>query len=86
MLQALDENGPATLQRLNAAESMAELTRNAYRPGLVHAMNMQQQYFAVCIEIQRNAGIYRLSRPLDFARAGEALDLLEGHWQGSVRQ
>ena len=76
------ERGTGTeLVRLNHAESLAELTRNAYRPALVRAMDMLPAYFQACIAMQRRAGVYRLTRALDFSRAGETIDVLEGHWK-----
>ncbi len=81
ILHAREDSGKATLARLNTAESLSALTQNAYRPTLVRAMKMTPAYFDVSVAIQRSAGVYRLSRPMDFARAEEALDLLEQHWQ-----
>jgi hypothetical protein len=71
---------PAALDRLALAEATVELSENAYRPALVHAMNMAPAYFAASVAIQRHAGVFRLKRPMDFARADEALDLLEQSW------
>ncbi len=78
------EDGSVSLERLSAAEATAELTRNAYRPALVHSMNMGAEYFKATIAIQQHAGVYRLSRPIDFSRADEVLDLLEKHWSGTA--
>lgn len=75
-----DGNGPAALNRLSAAESLAELTRNAYRPTLVRAMQMTATYFEASIGMQRKAGVYRLDRVMDFSRVEETFDLLERHW------
>ena len=75
----------ATLQPLNAAESTSQLTMNAYRPALVHAMGMLPAYFAASAAILRTAGVFRLSRPMDFSRASESLDLLESHWAAMHR-
>ncbi len=80
ILHARDDGADASLSRLNSAESLAELTSNAYRPALVRAMNMIPAYFQALVAVQRNAGVYRLSRTMDFARAGEAVTLLEQHW------
>jgi hypothetical protein len=80
MLHSGAADEPSTLQPLNPAEAMSGLSANAYRPALVKAMEMRQAYFEASIAIQRHAGVYRLSRPLQFSRAGEAIDLLEAHW------
>lgn len=80
MLHAAEQGAAPTLERLNAAESMAQLPANSYRPALVHSMEMLPAYFAASAAIQRHAGVFRLSRPMDFSRAAEVLDLLERHW------
>jgi hypothetical protein len=73
----------ASLQRLGVADATMELSENAYRPALVHSMKMMPAYFAASVSIQRHAGVFRLNRPMDFARADESLDLLEQSWFGT---
>ena len=80
VLSAGDQGSEPSLTRLNPAESMAELLQNAYRPGLVRAMQMTPAYFHASAAIQRQAGVFRLSRPMDFRHADAVLDLLEQHW------
>jgi hypothetical protein len=82
ILKTSDEEA-ATLERLTLAEATVELSENAYRPTLVHSMNMTAAYFAASVSIQRHAGVFRLSRSMNFARADEALDLLEQSWKGA---
>ncbi|AFL89599.1 serine kinase of the HPr protein, regulates carbohydrate metabolism [Terriglobus roseus DSM 18391] len=82
MLHAAEAGATATVEPLNAAESMSLLTVNAYRPALVKAMQMVPTYFAASAALQRHAGVFRLSRPMDFSRAAESLDVLEAHWAG----
>jgi len=74
------EDGVSSLARLSNADALSELTLNAYRPALVRSMDMTQAYFHAAIGIQRSAGVFALTRPIDFARADEALDLLEARW------
>jgi hypothetical protein len=70
-----------SIRRLRAIEGMAELKRNAYRPALVAAMEMEEVYFRASAALQRTAGIYLLSRRLDFDATDALLDLLEDHWK-----
>ncbi len=78
ILKTSDEG--AVLERLGVADATVELLENAYRPWLVHPMKMTPAYFAAAVAIQRHAGVFRLNRPMNFARADEALDLLEQSW------
>ncbi len=73
------EEAPS-IHRLSALQGMVELKRNAYRPGLVTAMDMDEAYFTASVALQRSARVYVLSRQLDFGNAGALLDLLERHW------
>ena len=81
VLRAGEKDRSAELSRLSAAEALAELMDNAYRPMLVQAMNMQAAYFQVAVTIQRSAGVYRLSRPLDFSVVNDSVAMLERHWE-----
>ncbi len=81
ILHTREDVQATTLTKLNNAESLSVLMQNAYRPALVSAMGKIPLYFAMAVAIQRSAGIYRLSRPMDFSRTDETLDLLEEHWR-----
>jgi hypothetical protein len=70
-----------SIRRLSALEGMLELKRSAYRPAMVTAMEMEKAYFTASVALQRSAGVYILSRQLDFDAAGPVLDLLEEHWK-----
>jgi hypothetical protein len=80
VLRPAPQEEPPAIRRLSALEGLLELKRNAYRPGLVTAMDMDEAYFTASVALQRSAGVYVLSRPLDFAKAGALLDHLEDHW------
>jgi hypothetical protein len=80
VLRAAPPEEAPSVRRLSALQAMLELKRHAYRPGLVTAMDMDAAYFAASVALQRSAGVYVLSRRLDFANAGALLDLLEQHW------
>jgi len=81
ILRATPAGGPPSIRRLRAMEGMIELKRNAYRRFLVAAMDMEAAYFKASAALQQSAGIYVLSRPLDFAATDSLLDLLEDHWK-----
>jgi hypothetical protein len=66
--------------RLRPLEAMIELKRNAYRPMLIAAMQLESAYFKASAALQRGAGVYLLSRLLDFDAADQFLDMLETHW------
>jgi len=84
ILHAAEQGAASSVEALNVAEALSHLTANAYRPALVRAMEMFPAYFAASAAIQRHAGVFRLSRAMDFSRTEEVMDLLEAHW-GSVR-
>ncbi len=72
---------PDSLRRLRTLEGMRELRRNAYRPALVSAMDMEASYFAGSAALQVSAGIFCLSRKRDFTAADGLVELLEEHWR-----
>ena len=68
------------IERPNMAEAAALLRRNAYRPRLVARLNQKVLYFHAAATIANNAGIFRLTRKLDFAAMPEVVSSLERHW------
>ena len=72
---------PASIRRIPPLQAMLELKRNAYRPWLLAAMEAEKDFFSASAALQRNAGVYLLSRPKDFAAADSLLDMLEEHWE-----
>ena len=77
--RAVDDEAPS-VKRLSALEGMVELQRNAYRPALVAAMALNGLYFQTSATMQRTAGVYLLTRSLDFSRKAEVIQILEDHW------
>ncbi|MBF0546706.1 MAG: hypothetical protein HQM08_19825 [Candidatus Riflebacteria bacterium] len=71
---------PAYIQRIPPLRGMWELKQNAYRPWLLAAMEVGEEFFGASVALQRNAGVYLLGRQKDFAAADALLDLLEEHW------
>jgi hypothetical protein len=81
ILRTAPADEPPSIRRLSAMEGMIELKRNAYRRFLVAAMDMEVAYFKASAALQQSAGIYVLSRPLDFAATDSVVNLLEDHWK-----
>lgn len=65
----------------NAVDAALVLQRNAYRPLLVERMGQRTDYFRAATAIANAAGIFQLTRPLDFAAMAGVLDRLELHWR-----
>lgn len=79
LAESASEEAPS-LEPLRPAQAMVALRENAFRPGLVAAMDQQGSYFQASIALCQQADLYLLSRPKDFTRAGAVLDLLEAAW------
>lgn len=79
-----DARPPLTpgIERPNAVEAALLLRRNAYRPMLVHRLGQRAGYFHAATTIANTAGIYSLTRQLDFADMPNVIGWLEQHWRG----
>ena len=64
----------------NVANTALLLRRNAYRPLLVNRMGQKANYFRAAATIANHAGIFHLTRTLDFAKMPEVIAWLEQHW------
>jgi hypothetical protein len=71
----------AGIERPNVADAAVLLRRNAYRPRLVAHLNQKVLYFHAAATIANNAGIFHLTRKLDFAAMPEVVSSLERHWR-----
>ena len=69
------------IERPNVVDAALLLRRNAYRPLLVRRMNQKANYFHAATAIANVAGIFHLTRALDFAKMPEVISWLEAHWQ-----
>jgi hypothetical protein len=56
------------------------LRRNAYRPQMVNRMGQKAGYFRAATAIANVAGIFHLTRALNFAVMPEVVNSLEQHW------
>ncbi len=71
----------AGIERPNVVDAALLLRRNAYRPLLVRRMNQKANYFHAATVIANVAGIFHLTRALDFAKLADVIAMLETHWQ-----
>ena len=80
---ALRESRPPHLpgiERPNVVDAALILRRNAYRPQLVERMGQKIDYFRAATTIANVAGIFHLTRTLQFAAMPEVVAGLEQHW------
>ncbi|HVZ52478.1 MAG TPA: hypothetical protein VG986_10955 [Pseudolabrys sp.] len=68
------------IERPNVVDAALILRRNAYRPVMVSRMGQRAHYFHAATTIARVAGIFYLTRPMDFAAMPDVLAGLERHW------
>ncbi len=68
------------IERPNVVDAALLLRRNAYRPLLVRRMDQKANYFRAASAIANVAGIFYLTRELDFAKMPEVTSWLEAHW------
>jgi hypothetical protein len=71
----------AGIARPNVVDAALALQRNAYRPLLVRRMGQRVNYFRAATTIANFAGIFCLTRPLDFAKMPDVIGWLEAHWR-----
>lgn len=82
-IYALREARPphaAGIERPNVVDAALLLRRNAYRPLLVRRLGQRANYFRATTAIANAAGIFYLTRALDFAGMPEVIASLESHW------
>jgi hypothetical protein len=83
-LYALRETRPpleSGIERPNIVDAALILRRNAYRPLLVQRMGQKADYFHAAATIANKAGIFHLTRALDFKAMADVIHSLERHWQ-----
>lgn len=69
------------IERPNVVDAALILRRNAYRPLVVRRMGQKAIYFHAATAIANAAGIFHLTRALDFATMPEVIASLEQHWR-----
>lgn len=68
------------IERPNVVDSALLLRRNAYRPLLVRRFGQKANYFHAATAMANSAGIFHLTRSLDFARVPDVISWLRDHW------
>ena len=68
------------IDRPNIVDAAIILRRNAYRSLIVHNMNQQALYFAAAAKVTQEAGLFFLTRELDFGAMDAVIDRLLDHW------
>jgi len=71
----------AGIVRPNIVDAALLLRRNAYRPMLVRTMIQQDNYFHATAAISSAAGIFHLTRALNFKELPQVAAGLEVHWR-----
>jgi hypothetical protein len=80
---ALRETRPphkSGIERPNVVDAALILRRSAYRPLIVNRMGQKADYFRAATAIANAAGIFHLTRPLNFAALPEVVGGLAQHW------
>jgi hypothetical protein len=72
---------PPGIAPANAVDAAVILRRVAYRPRLVNRMDQRVDYFHAATTIANKAGIFYLTRALDFAAMPDVVADLERHWR-----
>lgn len=68
------------IEKPNVVDAALLLRRSAYRPLLVRRLGQRANYFHAATMIANAAGIFHLTRTLDFAKMPEVIASLERHW------
>jgi len=71
---------PPGIEKPNVVDAALLLRRNAYRPLLVRRLGQKANYFHAATAIANVAGIFHLTRALDFAKMADVIASLEQHW------
>lgn len=71
----------AGISQPNVVDATLLLRGNAYRPRLVRQFDQKAAYFRAAARIANTAGIYHLTRTLDFATIPDVIATLERHWK-----
>lgn len=67
--------------RPNIVDGALMIRGNAYRPAMVRRMKQQPLYFQAAASISQRAGVFTLTRELNFNKFPAVIDWLEAHWR-----
>ncbi len=68
------------IARPNVVDAVLMVQRNAYRSGIVARMGQKDAYFLAATSMAAHAGVFHLTRPLDFDAMPEVISWLERRW------
>jgi HPr Serine kinase C-terminal domain len=80
VLQAAGASDSHGIERPNLVDAAVFLRQHAYRPQLVTRMEQNEHYFRAAAAITSKAGIYLLTRRLQFETMPQVVSWLEQHW------
>jgi len=69
------------IERPNIVDGALLIRRNAYRPQMVERMGQEALYFQAAATINQRAGVFTLTRAMDFNQFPEVIGWLESHWR-----
>lgn len=69
------------IARPNIVDGGLMVRNNAYRPAMVRRMAQADLYFQAAATISQRAGVFTLTREMDFTQMPVVMDWLEGHWR-----
>jgi len=70
----------AGIDRPNVVDAALLIGRNAYRPLLVERLDQKARYFHAATAVANAAGVFHLTRALDFNSLPHVVESLEQHW------
>jgi hypothetical protein len=71
----------AGIERPNIVDGGLMVRNNAYRPVMVRRMAQADLYFQAAATISQRAGVFTLTREMNFTQMPVVLDWLEAHWR-----
>jgi len=69
------------IERPNVVDSTLLLRNSAYRPSVVNRLGQKANYFRAATAMADAAGIFHLTRALDFSLMPQVVSQLERHWE-----
>ncbi|MEO9129944.1 MAG: hypothetical protein ABI240_01920 [Sphingomonas sp.] len=69
------------IARPNIVDAGLMVRNNAYRPAMVRRMAQMDLYFQAAATITQRAGVFTLTREINFARFPAVIGWLEAHWR-----
>jgi hypothetical protein len=81
MLREARPPHPPGIVRPSLVDGATMMRGNAYRPSLVRRMDQKDLYFRAAVAIAREAGLFTLTRAMNFADMPAVIGWLEAHWR-----